>query len=563
MDLFRNPLYLIYAIAALAALQFLRLWSEKRRRHVLEAFAHAGILHRLYPQEADAARRTRFWLRAGAVFFLLLALAGPQWGVELITTQTKSTQVMIAVDVSKSMLAEDLRPNRMAKAKQALSLLIDGLVGERIGLIAFAGEAFVQCPLTTDSSAVKSLLRRLTTGMVPQAGTKVGKAIDLGAEYLKKYPGHKAMVLLTDGENHGDDPIERAKEAAKEGIHLFILGMGTPEGEPIPIKDTAGRITGYKKDPNGKTVVSRLGESDLIKLAAASGGAYYRASSGEAEINQILSHIQDLDKAASSSGKSNRYKNRFRFPLFIAFLLLLGELLIADRKRKPQPSTAQKSGRTGILAACALLFLTGCSIPSDLQLIGGNDRYEGEEFGEALKKYEKADQQDARTRFNTGAALYKMGDFESAKETYQVLADPGAVPQGMAPKAYYNMGNALFRKDLLPEAAEAYKRCLLLDPQDEDCRHNLVLALRPPKSQPKKKDDKKDQKKKDQKKDKKDEQPKGGQPPPSRDRQKQMTREQAERILQAVKEKEQAAMKRQPVQMRPGDKRNTTPKEDW
>ncbi|MFH1723518.1 MAG: VWA domain-containing protein [Elusimicrobiota bacterium] len=585
MGLFRDPAYLGWMLLAAALAAGLAVWSERRTRRLRETFARPEILLRLFAAESIKARRLKYALGAGALVMLLAALAGPQWGVELVTSQGKGTQVVIAVDTSESMLAEDLKPNRMRRAQDALAILIDELSGSRVGLIAFAGEAFVQCPLTTDREAAKSLLRRLRTGMIPQAGTALGKAIELGTRMLGRYPGHKALVLLTDGEDHGSHPLVAARTAAEGGIHLFIIGMGTPEGEPIPVKDSSGRVVAYKKDKDGKTVVTRLGESGLIQLAAASKGAYYRAGPGDTEASAIVRAIGELEKSDIQAGSVNRYKNRYRFPLLAAFLLLLAELLLPElRHARParrggsparlSPANEGPRGgpKTSALAALLLLAIPTSSraMPSDLRLWKGNKQYSGEDYGEALKQYEKADPSDPKSRFNAGAALYKLGDFGGAVELYEELArelDPGRSKGSgasrpkkgvrIAPKAYYNLGNSLYREEKFQEAAEAYKRCLMLDPSDEDCRHNLVLTLKPPKKKKQKKDSKKDQK--NQKKEDPSSQP----PSKDRPRPQGLSKEDAERILRAVKEKEREALRRQPVQRKSARPDERKPEVDW
>lgn len=553
MGLFREPAYLVWALLALAASAALAGWSKRRRKRMLERFAGAGVLPRLFDTGALEVRRRRYLLRAAALVALLIALAGPQWGIRLVTTRSVGTQIMIAVDTSLSMLAEDLKPNRIERAKSALAQLINGLKGNRIGLIAFAGEAQVQCPLTTDSGAVKSFLRRIEAGMIPQQGTAIGSAVRLATSYLEKYPGHKAIVLLTDGEDHRSRPLEAVRAAAEAGVHVYILGMGTPEGEPIPVKE-GDRITGYKKDSKGETVISRLNETGLIKLAAASAGAYYRATNSGEEVQALLRSLDDLEKSDIRSGAVNRYRNHYRYPLLLALILLALEMLIPETRR---PAASAGRGSPVSLAVLALI-LSGCSMPSDLQLLRGNSKYRSEEFGEALKRYEKADTQDRKTPFNRGAALYKMGDYSGAEKSYAKLTDPDQVPEGMAPKSYYNLGNSLYKQKRFPEAADAYKRCLMLDPNEEDCRHNLVLALRPP---PKGK--KKDQKK--PKKDKKDNQSKqqSSSARTKRNKQGELSKEDAERILQAVREKERAVIKNRAARQRAVKKSRPRGGEDW
>jgi len=565
--LFKSPQFVAWGLAALAAGAGLAYWSDSRRGRLLTRFADPRIFDKLFDPEAAGARRTKTGLLLAALVLFFVALAGPQWGVELVATRARMTQVILAIDTSASMLAEDLKPDRMSKAKNALSVLIDELSGARIGLVAFAGEAFVQCPITTDREALKSLLRGVEVGMIPQPGTAVGKAIGIGRRLLDKYPGHKAIVLLTDGEDHGSHPLMEARAAEKAGVHLFIVGIGTPDGEPIPERDEEGRVIGYKKDSKGKTVVTRLGESGLIELAAATRGAYFRASSSDKEVESIIEGIEAIEKSDSRTSSGNRFKNRYRFPLCAGFFLLLFEMLITEIRRKPPPGSRAVKSPAAMTLAAALLFLPPAGaraeapaqpdaqgrglVPSDIRLWEGNRSYRAQDYGEALKQYQKADPKDPKTRFNAGTALYQLGDIEGAEELFEGVTDPDHTPKGMAPKAYYNLGNSLYRQKRLPESAEAYKRCLLLDPSDDDCRHNLVLALRPQKQKPQQ--DPKDKKDKD--KDKK-------QQPKERPKNGGLSKEDAERILQAVKEKERQAQK-EIAKRRKAVPRGGSPKEDW
>lgn len=577
MDLFLHPSLLAWALGAALACALLEAWAQARRRRLLLVFAEAGILGRLFAQEALGVRRVKNLLEASALVLLLLALAGPQWGVELVETRSSGSQAVIAVDTSLSMLAEDIKPNRMERAKAALSTLIDGLKGGRTGLVAFAGEAHVQCPLTSDSEATKSLLRRIQVGMIPQPGTDLTKAIRLGSAMLRRHPGRKALVLLTDGEDLAGNPQEAAVEAAQLGIHLYLIGTGTPEGEPIPLRDSSGALTGYKKDQAGQTVITRLDEASLASLAAAGGGAFFRATPSENEVAEILRRIEGLEKGESSTGSATRFRNHYRLPLALAFLLLLVELLLMETSARPAgPETAPagrslKEGQPGtgegkreallLLLLLALPFSFGaCSLRSDARLWKGNKEYRSGDFGKALEQYGLAGAragENPKPLFNAGDALYKLGEFGKAEEAFSRLTDTKRLPRRTAAASYYNLGNTFFRQERPKEAVEAYRRCLLLEPADEDCRHNLALALRPPQGQ----------------KDKKD-QDKQGQPPPTPPKQKSssqdkkeqkqsggMSQEDAERILQAVKEKERTAP---PVSVRPeGDKPGGKTGKDW
>ncbi|MBI4052187.1 MAG: VWA domain-containing protein, partial [Elusimicrobia bacterium] len=251
-ELFRYPMMLPILLLTILALIALLAWSSRRKQRILAQLGHPSTLYRMIPMETPKRQNLKKNLRLAAVLSLLLAVAGPQWGIELTEFESASNQIVIAVDTSLSMNAEDIKPNRMHRAKEALSLLMDQLKGNRIGLIAFSGEAHIQCPLTSDMEAVKTFLSSLQAGMLPQPGTAIGKAIRLASKMLKPYTGEKALILLTDGEDHHSNPLQAAQEAQQTGIHIFPIGLGTPQGDPIPIRDETGKISGYKKNKKGE-----------------------------------------------------------------------------------------------------------------------------------------------------------------------------------------------------------------------------------------------------------------------------------------------------------------------
>jgi Ca-activated chloride channel family protein len=342
---FRNPAQLLWLLPALGAAAALHFWAASRRRALTEAMGNPAVIDRLLAPEARLRRGVKAGLAAAGLSLLVLALAGPQWGVELVETNAPMRHVIIALDLSLSMLTEDVKPSRLEKAKAELSLLLESLRGNRVGIVAFAGEAAVLCPVTMDIDAAKQILQAMRVDTLPRPGTAIAKALDLGTAALERYPGGKAMVLLTDGEDTVDGPAkvaEAAGRAGAAGIQLFPIGIGTPEGEPIPLKGDGGAVTGYKKDRSGNTVVSRLGEKALADAAAATGGTYYRSSVGETEATEIAAKISSLDRSDGVIGRSQRYKNKFMIPLALAFLLLLAELLL------PETALRRAQGREGI-----------------------------------------------------------------------------------------------------------------------------------------------------------------------------------------------------------------------
>ncbi len=246
----------------------------------------------------------------------------------------KGADIVIAVDVSSSMLAEDVKPNRMSKAKETLSALISQLGGNRVGIIAFAGTAFWQCPLTLDTSAANMFLQIMDANIIPLGGTSLGDAIRLAREGLSKTsPGSKAIVLLTDGEDHDSDPEGAAAAAARDSIKIFPIGFGSTGGEPIPVRDEQGNFSGYKKNKKGETVMSKLDEAGLSKIASVTGGEYFRAADGNVDIGRLVNDLQGLNKKSVSSRTNREYEARFAYFLFIGILLLLAEYFIPETRR--------------------------------------------------------------------------------------------------------------------------------------------------------------------------------------------------------------------------------------
>jgi Ca-activated chloride channel family protein len=526
--MFQQPVWLYWAAPALAALGGLYWLGATLRARAENAF---GRPERLTPGETAARRRLKAWLRLGALAFILAAMASPQWGVELASVTSAARSVLIAVDVSKSMTAEDVKPNRLQKAKSELAFLIEKLRGERVGLLAFAGQAGLMSPLTTDVDAVKDILYALEPGAIPTPGSAIGDSVREGVKLLSRYGGGKALILLTDGEDQKTDPLGAADEAAAAGVRIFAVGIGTPEGQPVPQRDESGAIKGYLRDSKGSTVISRLGEGVLIQMAKRTGGAYYRATPGEEEAAEIVRLLESLETAPGRSGSVNRYKNRFQLPLAAALLLLLLELLIplSGPRRLPLPERVGEA----VLTALAAVFLTGAlaspaSAGTEGELRRGNALYKKGRYDEALPHYERARKPgDSRPLYNAGAALYRLKEFDGAAEAF------GAA--GRRQDAVYNRGNALLQSGKTDEAVAVFREAVLLDPSDEAARHNLAVALRRNRGENKQPQPKPEGGGENQKP---DAPPRPQSPGQNQSRQQAISREDAERLLRAVREKE-------------------------
>lgn len=329
-----SPVYLNFLLL-IPALAIFFIFADINRRKKIEKFGDAVIVERLFASRSIVKIRVRRILMVIALGFLILTLARPQIGARLTMTKRYGVDIMIAIDTSLSMLAEDIKPNRMEKAKMEISSLIDKLKGDRVGILTFAGDSFIQCPLTLDYSAAKMFLSVIEPGMIPRPGTAIGDAIKTAAKsFTKKERKHKVLILITDGEDHDTNPVEAAGEAKKEGVMIYTIGIGTKKGEPIPMIDESGKVNGYKKDKSGEVVMTKLDEGTLQKIAFITDGEYYHATAGGFELDSIYDEIGRMEKKELSSRLFTQYEDRFQYFLGIAFILLCIEFIIGDRKKR-------------------------------------------------------------------------------------------------------------------------------------------------------------------------------------------------------------------------------------
>jgi len=330
---FESPTNFLILIGVLLLAAFV-FWALARKRKLLQRFGDIPLIMKNAPYISFARQASKSTLLILALVLVVVALARLQFGTHLELLKREGIDLMIALDVSNSMLAQDMKPNRLVKAKQEINAIIDRLKGDRIGLVAFAGEAFVQCPLTLDYSAARFLLNSIDNLSVSQQGTSLSAAMERSASGFEKLEKkHKVLLLLTDGEDQEGGVIEAAEECRKEGIKIYTVGIGNPQGEPIPILDRKGAQLGFKKDENGEVVVSRLDETTLQKLALATGGKYYRATAGEMELEKIFDEITKMEKKELEGTLVTRFDDRFQWPLLLAIMLIVTEFFVPERKK--------------------------------------------------------------------------------------------------------------------------------------------------------------------------------------------------------------------------------------
>lgn len=333
MQIFRfaQPFF-FYALLMIPVfiLLFRLMLSWKKR--AMKNFGELKLIDKLMPDVSKSKPYIKFILMMLAFAFIILALANPQIGSKLETIERKGIDIAIAIDVSNSMLAEDIKPNRIQRARQAISKLVDELKNDRIGIVVFAGNAYTQLPITTDYSAAKLFLSTINTDIVASQGTAIAEAINLSADAFADNDHAKAIIIITDGEDHEGDAIEASKKAVEKGIKIYTIGMGLPDGAPIPVFDKNGTQQGFKKDLSNNTVITKLNENMLRQIAAAGEGKYVRANNTQAGLGFIFDEINKLEKTEFESRVFSDYEDRFQYLLGIALALLLIEFVILERK---------------------------------------------------------------------------------------------------------------------------------------------------------------------------------------------------------------------------------------
>lgn len=324
---------LLWLIALLPAALAFFVWAFRRRREALRRFADLRLLPALAPDLDERRQRWRAGMWLTALALLVLALAGPKWGFHWEEVRREGVDIIIALDTSRSMLAEDVKPNRLGRAKLAVEDLVKQLRGDRIGLVAFAGSAFVQCPLTLDYEAFTESLRAVEVGIIPKGGTALGEAIDAAVEAFEGHQGkHEALILITDGEDHEGQLEEATKQAANQGIKIYTVGIGTAEGDLIPIT-VDGQQT-FVKDRKGQVVKSRLDDDALKKIATDTNGAYVHAEGPSLGLDVVYNdYVGKMEKRELKSTMERRFEERFQIPLLLAVALFALEPLVGERRR--------------------------------------------------------------------------------------------------------------------------------------------------------------------------------------------------------------------------------------
>lgn len=447
-------------------------WGNADRNKRLSRWGDKDFLERrLMPGYSRPTRKVAAGLLMGVFFLATLALARPQWGEEKKKIERKGVDLVFLFDTSLSMLAEDIKPSRLAKSKLEIKNLVRRLKGDRLGMVAFSGSSFLQCPLTLDYSAFLLFVDALKPGYIPNPGTSLSQAIRLGIrafpEESKKY---RAILVFSDGEDHEGGMEEALQEAKKSGVRVYAVGVGTPEGDPIPLHSgTDQKITGYKKDREGVVVITRLNAPLLTQIAKETGGLYLAATAGEKEIDIILKHLETLGERQLKERLIAEREDHFQLFLLLAFLLLIGETVAGKRRA----GSANLS--TALLPLLALFLLSGFIDTPHSLVEKGNRLAKDKKYQSAVENYRKAQvaqPNEPIIRYNLGTSLHQLYEYaEAEKELEQALSQ--AKDAGTKAKILYNYGNTQYRLGNFEKAIESYKKVLELNPKDEDAKYNL------------------------------------------------------------------------------------------
>jgi len=323
-------LYFLFLIPLIIGLFWFVIILQKR---AIKRFGNFDTLIQLMPGFSTQRGWLKIIIFSTAVALIIVGLAGPQFGSKLTDVKRKGIEIIIALDVSNSMMAQDIQPSRLERAKQAISRLVDKLSDDRLGLIVFAGDAYVQLPITNDYISAKMFLSSINPGMVPKQGTAIGSAINLAASsFSPQSESSKVIVVISDGENHEDDPVEAAKHAAEQGIFVYAIGIGSPQGSPIPLSQD--NQTSFWKDKDGNVVVSKLDEETLSKLAVAGNGKYIRATNTQLGLLPLFDEFNKMQKTELKEKVYSEYNDQFQYFFAFALFLLIFEFIILERKNK-------------------------------------------------------------------------------------------------------------------------------------------------------------------------------------------------------------------------------------
>lgn len=547
---FEDPIYL-YALLLIPVLALIRWWMVIRQRKQLRRFGDMELVRQLMPDVSRYRPLVKFCLLLTALALLIVLLARPQMGTRISHEKRTGIETIIALDISNSMLAEDVTPSRLDRAKMMVENLVDNFTNDKIGLIVFAGEAFVQLPITSDFVSAKMFLSSIEPSMIETQGTDIAAAVTMATHSFTQEEGvGKAIIVITDGEDHEGGAMEAAQEAKDNGMRVYMLGVGSTKGAPIPIAGS----NDYMKDNTGETVMSALNEDMCKQIAQAGGGAYIHVENNSNAQEQLNHELDKLAKKEISSTVYSDYDEQFQAVGIIVLLLLIAEICILEIKNQ-RLSKLHLFRRKKIATMLLLLMVVGAHAQSDRDYVRqGNKQFRAGKYAEAEVDYRKAVEKNgknAQAVYNLGNALLAQRKDSAAIEQFQAAAKLETNSRRRS-YAYHNIGVICQGRQMFGEAIEAYKEALRNNPNDDETRYNLELCKRQQKQQQqnqqnqqqKQNKDNKENKDKNKDQDKQDQQKQQDKEQQQKQDKPQMSKENAEQLLNAAMQEEKNTQQR-------------------
>ena len=542
---FEDPIYL-WLLVLIPVLAFVRFVSYRNQKKRLRKFGEPQLLKNLMPDVSRFRPSVKFWVLQAALALLILMLARPQMGTKISHEKRTGIETIIALDISNSMRAEDIVPSRLDRSKMMVENLVDHFTNDKIGLIVFAGDAFVQLPITSDYVSAKMFLSSIDPSMMATQGTDIAAAIDMATNSFTQEEGiGKAIIVITDGEDHEGGALQAAEAARKKGMCVFVLGVGSAQGAPIPIPGTGD----YMKDNTGNTVMSALNEDMCRQVAQAGGGAYIHVENNSAAQQRLDNELDKLAKKETSTTVYSDYDEQFQAFGILALLLLVLEICILDRRNPLMKRISFFGTRKRVVTLFLLMVSVSTFAQTDRQYLRqGNKQFNAGDYANAEVSYRKAIEKNPRNPqaiYNLGNALMAQKKDSASIEQFQNAARLETNPLRKY-QSFHNIGVICQSHKMYGEAIESYKSALRLNPDDDETRYNLVLCKHQKQKQDQKKQDQQ-QNKNDQKKDDKKEQQQQDQKKQDKQQEKpkpQMSKDNAEQLLNAAMQQEKQTQDR-------------------
>ena len=541
---FEDPIYLflLAVIPLLAALRWLMVYQQKKR---LRRFGDPELVKELMPDVSRFRPMVKFGILLLALALLIVMLARPQFGTKISREKRTGIETIIAMDISNSMLAEDVTPSRLDRSKMMVENLVDNFTNDKIGLVVFAGDAFIQLPITSDYVSAKMFLSSIDPSMIATQGTDIATAISMASHSFTQQEGiGKAIIVITDGEDHEGGAIDAAKEAKDRGHRVYVLGVGSPKGAPIPTGNGD-----YMKDNTGQTVMTGLNEEMCRQIAEAGGGAYIHVENNSSAQEKLDEELGKLAKKETETTIYSEYDEQFQAVGILALLLLILEACLLDVKNPLLKNVSLFKRKKIATLFLLLVSAVTASAQGDRHFVQqGNKQFHAGNYADAEVSYRKAIEKNPRNPqavYNLGVALMKQQKDSAAVQQFMDAGKLETNPLRRA-QSYHNAGVICQGKKMYGEAIDVYKEALRNNPADDETRYNLELCKRQQKQQQQQqqKQDQKQQKQDQKQQQKQEQQQKKAEQQQQQKQEQQMSRENAEQMLNAAMQEEKQTQQR-------------------